>query len=156
MIVLNSAIRNIFQYISENSLQKCTINRVWELLHYRNQSEFSITQILHSSSLLVHSSFSIFLTDNQVYLHFGVEFCKTFPWPKGFSSHLGDPGEEGSIILKWILEKQDAKLWNKLVWKKCLIVDIESVLLRHKNRWCWFSTAVIRLPQGNRNHWNLR
>jgi hypothetical protein len=34
------------------------------------------------------------------------------------SSHFRVPGEEGSVILKWILEKQDAKLWKEFNWSE--------------------------------------
>jgi len=31
-------------------------------------------------------------------------------------SHLGDPGLDGGIILRWILRKWDVGLWTGLKW----------------------------------------
>jgi hypothetical protein len=31
---------------------------------------------------------------------------------KGFRNYFSDPGKNGRIILKWILKKQEVKLWN--------------------------------------------
>ena len=30
--------------------------------------------------------------------------------------HLGDPGINGSIILRWIFRKWDARAWTGLIW----------------------------------------
>jgi hypothetical protein len=41
-------------------------------------------------------------------------------------SHLGDVDVDGRIILKWVLKKEDTKLWTQLIWFR---IGISGVLL---------------------------
>jgi len=42
--------------------------------------------------------------------------------PEG-KNHLGDPGLDGRIILKWIFRKWDVRVWSALIWLKIGTAD---------------------------------
>ena len=37
--------------------------------------------------------------------------------PEG-KNHLGDPGVDGKIILRWIFRKWDVEVWTGLMWQR--------------------------------------
>jgi hypothetical protein len=49
-------------------------------------------------------------------LYWGEEKCIVFWWGKlKERSLLEDPGVDGSILLKWILNKQDGSVWTEFI-----------------------------------------
>ena len=45
------------------------------------------------------------------------EECARFWWGNlRERDHLGDPGEDGRIILRWIFRKWDVGVWTRWIW----------------------------------------
>jgi hypothetical protein len=41
-----------------------------------------------------------------------------FYWGKLKPAYLGDKVVDGRILLKWILKKQDMRMWTRFIWHR--------------------------------------